>query len=155
MWFAHSMCVFYSRLHINFDIKSSVTACSTVEQSALFYLCYFLLSFFVGEAAFFFTYGTPPHYIWLKIRHYRCICCYCSCVWDCSYPPSEQGILGSQLYTFHQTYSFTLFCISLSSVPCEMKRISILKQCYSATPVIFLWILSVISFFVCLFWSGH
>ena len=97
------MWVFYSRLHINFDIKSSVTACSTVEQSALFYLCYFLLSFFVGEAAFFFTYGTP-HYIWLKTRHYRCMYCYCSCVWDLSYPLSEQGILGSQLYTFCQIF---------------------------------------------------
>lgn len=56
-----------------------------IEQNALFCLCYFLLSFFVGEAAFFFTCGTP-HYTGLKIRCYRCIYCYCSCVWDCFTP---------------------------------------------------------------------
>lgn len=135
MWFAHSMWVFYSRLHINFDIKSSVTACSTVEQNALLYLCYFLLSFFVGEAAFFSICGTP-HYIGLKmLQMYILLLQLCMRQLP---PPIRAGILGSQLYTFHQTYSGTLFFISFSSMPYEMKRISILKQCYAATPVIFL-----------------
>lgn len=88
--FAHSMWVFYSRLQINFDIKSFIIACSIVEQSALFYLFYILLPFFY-EAKRLSLLHMAHHTTWFRIRNCRCVLLHMLYVIASSNPSTRTG----------------------------------------------------------------
>ena len=106
--FAHSMWVFYSRLQINFDIKSFIIACSIVEQSALFYLFYILLSFFMRRSVFlFYIWHITPHDLELETVDVYCYICYMRL--PPPTPQPEQEILGSQIVCLPSIHLFTLY----------------------------------------------